>query len=193
MPNCDMHDPILEVVTGCMFSGKTEEVIRRVRRLQYASSRADWTTSYLAVIPKMKGRGKRSIQKALPGVIKVARARPEDILSILTPTHRIVVVDEAQFFAPCLVEVVQNLVRAKHRRVIVSGLNLDYLGRPWETMAPIICAAEDLHLCYAVCARCDKNRAVRSQRLDASRELVYANNSERYEARCLRCFEPPIV
>lgn len=190
MPNCDMHDPILEVVTGCMFSGKTEEVVRRVNRLRFSSNLDDWARLYLAVIPKQKGRRKRSIQKALRGVKKIQK--PEEIFKLLAPEHRVVVIDEAQFFPPHLIEVVKHLVCVEHRRVIVSGLNLDYRGRPWETMSPIICAAEDIHLCFAVCARCGKNRAVRSQRLDTSRELVYSTDNERYIACCIQCFKPPI-
>jgi len=191
MSNGNMHEPILEVIIGCMFSGKTEELARRIRRLQHASKLEDWTQSYLVAVPKTAARLDRGIGKLLKkrGVHRLND--PAEIFEILMPEQRVVAFDEAQFFSPNLIEVAERLVRVEQRRVIISGLNVDFMARPWETMTPIICRAEDIYLCLAVCAACGKNRAVRSQRLSFSTNLNDSGKKERYEARCLACFEPP--
>lgn len=184
-----MQEPILEVIYGCMFSGKTEELIRRIHRLQFGSQLPDWTRSFLIIIPKTDSRKTRNIEKILKKRVR-RLSDPSKVFEILEPEQKVVAFDEAQFFPQHLIEVVEKLVK-KGRRVIVSGLNLDFRGKPWPTMVPIICGAEDSYLCVAVCARCGKNRAVRSQRLIKDGRIVLIGDKEAYEARCLSCFEPP--
>ncbi|MFA4846403.1 MAG: thymidine kinase [Patescibacteria group bacterium] len=187
-----MQEPILEVITGCMFSGKTEELIRRLRRLEHGSRLEDWTEAFLVILPTTKRREERNIKKIFRQRVHQI-SDPEEVFDLLSPTQRVVAFDEAHFLSESLADVVEKLVKSG-RRVIVSGLNVTYTGDPWPTMARILCKAEDIYLCVAVCAKCGKNRAVRSLRLVTSRELILIGDKDEkteYEPRCLACFEPP--
>lgn len=174
----------IEVIVGCMFSGKTEELIRRIRRAQIARQRvaifkpqvdtrfsADHIVSHSDV--KLQSR---SVTNA------------EEILD-LAGSARVVGIDEGQFFDASLVAVAERLAN-EGRRVIVAGLDQDFRGRPFEPMPQLLAVAEYITKTLAICVLCG-NPADRTQRIAPSDERVFVGAKEAYEARCRRCFVPP--
>jgi thymidine kinase len=174
----------IEVICGSMFSGKSEELIRRLRRARIARQRV------LAFKPAIDDRydeddivshDARRIES-----LRVSSAR--EILDAVDDTVEVVGIDEAQFFDCDLVDVCEELADAG-RRVIVAGLDQDYLGRPFEPIPQLLAVAEYITKTLAVCMRCGRP-ANRTQRIIASDERVVVGAGEVYEARCRRCFRP---
>ena len=174
----------IEVVTGSMFSGKSEELIRRLRRAQIAKQRVQifhpsldtrYATDHVVSHSDMR----------MPSVGVAGSA---EILARLQSDTEVVGIDEGQFFDAGIVEVV-NALADRGVRVIVAGLDQDYLGRPFEPMPQLIAIAEYVHKTLAICVRCGAP-ANRTQRLGAETDRVVVGGAEEYEARCRRCFEP---
>lgn len=173
----------IEVVTGCMFSGKTEELIRRLRRAQYARQdvivfKPDIDRRYADfAIGSHAGRTLRSVNVVSASEI---------------PRHvgaaRVVGVDEAQFFGDDLVEVCETLAR-QGRRVVVAGLDTDYLGQPFGPMPRLLAKAEYIDKYLAICVICGAP-ANRSQRIVNRGPQVLVGAHDAYEARCRRCWDP---
>jgi thymidine kinase len=177
----------IEVITGSMFSGKSEELIRRVRRVQIARQRVQlfkprvddrYDTEHIVSHSEMK----------LPSC-PVRSAR--EILERVEPETEVVAIDEGQFFDGTLVDVV-NTLADRGLRVIVAGLDQDYLGRPFEPMPQLLAIAEYVDKTLAICVRCGAP-ANRSQRTVAATDRVVVGGAHEYEARCRRCFEPGAV
>jgi thymidine kinase len=175
----------IEVICGSMFSGKSEELIRRLRRAQIARQRVQ------TFKPKIDARFSdahivsHSDQKIASDSVASAR----EILDRTDPRTEVVGIDEAQFFDSDLVEVCNKLANMG-KRVIVAGLDQDYAGRPFEPMPQLLCVAEYITKTLAICVRCG-NPANHTQRLIDSGERVVVGAGDIYEARCRRCFEPP--
>lgn len=174
----------IEVIVGSMFSGKTEELIRRIRRAMIARQPT------ILFKPKMDTRYAEEFvvshdQMRLPS-IPVEKA--EEMIE-LAKDALVVGIDEAQFFSGDLVRVC-NTLAASGKRVVVAGLDQDYRGRPFEPMPTLIASAEYVTKHLAICAKCG-NPAHYNQRLVQSAETVLLGASDSYEARCRRCFEPP--
>jgi thymidine kinase len=173
----------VEVVTGSMFSGKSEELIRRVRRAQIARQRVQLFK------PRVDDRYaedeivSHSDMKMPSQTVSTAR----EILDLLDDRTEVVAVDEAQFFDTSLVGVVDGLAN-RGLRVIVAGLDQDYTGRPFDPMPQLLAVAEYVDKMLAICMRCGAP-ANRSQRLVESRDVVVVGGSKQYEARCRRCFQ----
>jgi thymidine kinase len=173
----------LEVVTGSMFSGKSEELIRRVRRAQIARQRVQLFK------PRVDDRYaedeivSHSDMKMPSQTVATAR----EILERLDDRTEVVAVDEAQFFDGSLVGVVEGLAN-RGLRVIVAGLDQDYTGRPFDPMPQLLAVAEYVDKMLAICMRCGAP-ANRSQRLVESRDVVVVGGAKQYEARCRRCFQ----
>jgi thymidine kinase len=172
------------VITGSMFSGKSEELIRRVRRAQIARQKVQLFK------PRLDARFSRDeivshSEMKMPSQV-VERAR--DILGLVEPDTEVVGIDEGQFFDPSLVEVADALA-SRGMRVIVAGLDQDYRGRPFEPMPQLMAVAEYVDKTLAVCMRCGAP-ANRSQRLVAAEDRVVVGGAGQYEARCRRCFNP---
>jgi thymidine kinase len=173
----------VEVVTGSMFSGKSEELIRRVRRAQIARQRVQLFK------PRVDDRYaedeivSHSDMKMPSQTVTTAR----EILDLLDDRTEVVAVDEAQFFDGSLVGVVDGLAN-RGLRVIVAGLDQDYTGRPFDPMPQLLAVAEYVDKMLAICMRCGAP-ANRSQRLVESRDVVVVGGSKQYEARCRRCFQ----
>src|SRR5574341_1552262 len=161
MPNAPRASGWLEVITGSMFSGKSEELIRRVRRAQIA---------------------RQKVQLFKPRLD--ARYSDAEIVS----HSEMVAIDEGQFFVPSIVEVADTLAN-RGLRVIVAGLDQDYRGRPFEPMPQLMAIAEHVDKTLAVCVRCGAP-ANRSQRLVPTQDRVVVGGAGQYEARCRRCFNP---
>jgi thymidine kinase len=173
----------VEVVTGSMFSGKSEELIRRVRRAQIARQRVQLFK------PRVDDRYaedeivSHSDMKMPSQTVSTAR----EILDLLDDRTEVVAVDEAQFFDTSLVGIVDGLAN-RGLRVIVAGLDQDYTGRPFDPMPQLLAVAEYVDKMLAICMRCGAP-ANRSQRLVESRDVVVVGGSKQYEARCRRCFQ----
>jgi thymidine kinase len=171
----------VEVITGSMFSGKSEELIRRLRRAQIARQRVQ------IFKPRIDARYAReeivshSDMKMPSEVVESA----EQILERTDAETEVVGIDEGQFFSPALVGVV-NALADRGVRVIVAGLDQDYLGRPWEPMPQLLAVAEYVDKALAICIQCGAP-ASRTQRLDESADRVVVGGAERYEARCRHC------
>ena len=172
----------IEVIVGSMFSGKTEELIRRLRRAQIAKQRIQ------VFKPKIDNRysndsiASHSEQRTKSVPVGTAK----EILSLVNDATRVVGIDEGQFFDPSLVEVCQKLAD-RGIRVIVSGLDTDWQGRPFEPMPQLMAVAEIVLKSNAICVVCG-GLASRTQRLSNSKARVQVGAAGMYEARCRGCF-----
>lgn len=176
----------VEVVCGSMFSGKTEELLRRLKRARIARQRV------ALFKPALDTR-----YHDTDVVSHDATAMPSEVVHTADPilllagSADVVGVDEAQFFGPELVDVVGALAR-EGRRVIVAGLDQDFLGQPFEPVPQLMAIAEHVTKLHAVCVRCGAP-ANHSQRIVAGGGRVLVGESEAYEPRCRRCFVPEAV
>lgn len=177
----------VEVVCGSMFSGKTEELIRRLRRALLGRQRVQ---VFKPAIDNRYHDTKIVSHSALALEAEVVE-NAQQLLSLVRADSEVVGVDEAQFFGPELVQVVQQLAD-RGVRVILAGLDQDYLGRPFEPVPQLMAIAEDVTKCHAVCTVCG-GAANRSQRVvDSSHSgRIQVGAAEAYEARCRQCFEDP--
>jgi thymidine kinase len=174
----------IEVVCGCMFSGKTEELIRRLRRAQIAKQK-------VAIFkPRIDKRysAEHIVSHSDQSLVSTVVDDASDILK-LAADAQVVGVDEGQFFKPNLVEVCETLAN-KGKRVIVAGLDQDYRGKPFEPMPQLLAIAEYITKTLAICVVCG-NPADRTQRTTSSSERVVVGAKDMYEARCRRCHRIP--
>ena len=179
------HTGWIEVVTGSMFSGKSEELIRRVRRAQIARQKVQLFKPQIDARYSTAEIVSHSEMKMPSQVVRGAR----EILDRVDPETQVVAIDEGQFFDSGLVEVCNRLANLG-KRVIVAGLDTDYRGKPFGPMSELMAAAEYVTKQLAICMRCGEP-ANFNQRLTASRDQIVDGAQGTYEARCRRCFEPP--
>jgi thymidine kinase len=174
----------IEVVAGCMFSGKTEELIRRLRRAQIARQKV------LIFKPKIDNRYSvnQIVSHSEQSLISTVIDDACEILP-LAKEAQVVGIDEGQFFGPNLVEICEQLANSG-KRVIVAGLDQDYRGKPFEPMPQLMAVAEYVTKTLAICMVCG-NPADRTQRTTDSSERVVVGAKGAYEARCRHCYEPP--
>lgn len=174
----------IEVICGSMFSGKTEELIRRLRRVQIAKQN-------LAIFkPKLDTRYSSEHivshnQLKMPSFIVGAS---HEILP-LAADAAVIGIDEAQFFDDDLVEVCKRLA-AQKKRVVVAGLDTDYRGVPFGPMPALMCEADYLDKFLAICVRCG-NPASYTQRISSDKQRIVLGETDIYEARCRNCYEKP--
>jgi thymidine kinase len=173
----------IELVCGPMFSGKTEELIRRLRRAQIARQRV---SIFKPVIDK-RYSDEHIVSHSRQQIESVLVERPRDILDKAYESQ-VLGIDEAQFFDETIVEVCRRLARSG-KRVIVAGLDKDFRGLPFGPMPLLITEAEYVMKVLSICVRCG-NPANFTQRLSADREQVVVGETDKYEARCRNCFEP---
>jgi thymidine kinase len=179
----------LTVITGSMFSGKTEELIRRLRRSLYARR------SVQVFKHALDNRSELTEIRTHNGVLHeaVAASTSEELLERVEPTTDVVAIEEAQFFDEGIVAVCRHLADSGHE-VIVAGLDMDFRGRPFGPMPPLLAEADEVVKLRAICARCGRD-ASRSQRLidghpaPASAPTILIGAQESYEARCRHCHE----
>src|SRR5262245_6061922 len=174
----------IEVITGSMFSGKSEELIRRLRRAQIARQKVQIFKPAIDLRYSDQQIVSHSEMKISSQAVKAAN----EILAAVEIDTNVVGIDEGQFFDHDLVRVA-NILADQGKRVIVAGLDMDYLGRPFEPMPLLLAIAEDITKTRAICVRCG-SPATYTQRLIASRERVVVGAAESYEARCRGCFDP---
>ncbi len=178
------HTGWIEVIAGCMFSGKTEDLIRRMRRAQIARQP-------VAIFkPKIDNRysADHIVSHSELKLESTVVENSSDILR-LAADAQVVGIDEAQFFDLGLIEVAEQLANAG-KRVIIAGLDQDYRGKPFEPMPQLLAIAEYITKTLAICVVCG-NPADRTQRTTAASERVLVGAKDSYEARCRKCFVPP--
>ena len=181
-----------EIITGPMSCGKTEELLRRVKRCIIAQKKVK------VISPELDTRAKGDYIESRNGLwldaITVKNAR--EILNTISPEDEVIAIDEIQFFDNDIVTVVKKLVE-HGKRVIASGLDLDFKGEPFGSMPELLCFADRVDKLTAVCMKCGSDHATRTQRLingfpaDKSSPLIMIGGDETYEARCLNCYELP--
>jgi thymidine kinase len=174
----------IEVITGGMFSGKSEELVRRLRRALIARQRVQVfkpVTDHRDDPGRLVTRDNREL-----GAQSVGDSA--ELRRSLLPDVEVVGIDEAQFFDHGLVGVVTELAD-RGRRVVVAGLDQDYLRRPFGPMPAILALAEYVDKMHAVCVHCG-GAAHYSQRIAGGSDQVQVGDLEAYEARCRRCYTP---
>ncbi len=178
------HSGRVEVICGSMFSGKTEELIRRVRRATIARQMVQVFKPAIDsryMLQRVTSHNGQDFE-----AIPVAEARA--ILDLLQPSTTVVAIDEAQFFDAAIVTVVDQLA-ARGIRVILAGLDTDFRGEPFGAMPDLLCRADDVIKLHAICMVCGEE-ATRTQRLVNGQPANYhdpvimVGASEAYEARC---------
>ena len=179
----------LTVITGSMFSGKTEELIRRLRRTLYACR------SVQVFKHALETRPERTEIRSHSGVLHeaVAVTTSDELLEEVEESTDVVAVEEAQFFDGGIVSVCRRLADSGYE-VIVAGLDMDFRGRPFGPMPLLLAEAEEVVKLRAICARCGRD-ASRSQRMidgeaaPTTAPTILVGAEESYEARCRRCHE----
>ena len=176
----------IEVICGPMFSGKSEELIRRLRRARIARKRVQ------VFKPAIDDR--YSVDEIVSHGDQRMKSDPvngaAEILQKLDWRTQVVGIDESNFFGADLVDIASQLADSG-KQVIIAGLDTDYLGRPFSPMPELLCLAESITKTLAICIRCG-NPAKHTQRLVESNDLIVVGASGMYEARCRRCFEPGV-
>ncbi|NCS88435.1 MAG: thymidine kinase [Ignavibacteria bacterium CG2_30_36_16] len=174
----------IEVIAGCMFSGKTEELIRRLRRATIAKQNVkifkpaiDLRFSENSIV----SHNEQSLPSVLIKDIKEVFEHSKDA--------HVIGIDEAQFFSSDIIEVCNKLAN-EGKRVIVAGLDQDYKGIPFEPMPQLLAVAEYITKTLAICVECG-NPADKTQRKTTSSERVIVGAADIYEARCRRCHYIP--
>ncbi len=174
----------VEVIAGSMFSGKSEELIRRLRRAQIAKQKVQ---IFKPVIDE-RYSSEHIVSHSEMKIESETVGSANEILVAVDLDTDVVGIDEGQFFDHDLVRVVNRLAD-QGKRVIIAGLDMDYLGRPFEPMPLLLAIAEDVTKTRAICVCCGSPAAY-TQRLIASRERVVVGAANAYEARCRGCFDP---
>ncbi len=182
----------IEVICGVMFSGKSEELIRRVRRALIAKRRVQVFKSHLderyAGLYHVSSHDGHTVEA-------VPIDAPEQIQRLLLDDTQVVPIDEAQFLPASIVELATGLA-ASGRRVIMAGTDTDFRGEPFGCMPQLLAVAEQVDKLHAICVICG-NPASRNQRLIAGRPARYdsptimVGSNESYEARCRSCHSVP--
>lgn len=171
----------IEVITGPMFSGKSEEVIRRVRILQYAS------TNILILKPLVDSRGDKSKITSRNGTFVSTKliSNVNEIDDLLNKNHEVLIIDEVQFLHGDVADYC-NRKANEGLQIIVSGLDQDYKGIPFGPIPKLLSLAEFVTKLTAICLEC-KNSATMTYRKSKSGSIVQIGDFESYEARCRLC------
>jgi len=181
----------IEVIAGCMFSGKSEELIRRVKRARIARQKVQ------VFKPALDSRYSVSHVVSHDGgsTMAINLEHPEDIFCYVDSETQVVAIDEAQFLSPELLDVCQELAN-RGIRVIVAGLDMDFRGEPFGCMPQLLAVAEKVDKLQAICMVCG-GPASRTQRVIDGKPASYDDPvvllgaAEKYEARCRSCHEVP--
>ena len=181
------HTPVnsgwIEVITGSMFSGKTEELIRRMRRAEIAKQKI------VLFKPSIDERYSTDfVVSHDKRVIEAVSVEDAKQIEVLSKSYDVIGIDEAQFFGSELVDVCERLADGG-KRVIVSGLDQDFQGKPFEPIPQLLAVAEFITKNLAICMVCG-NPANRNQRMSSEQDRVMIGGKDTYEARCRTCFKP---
>jgi thymidine kinase len=174
----------IEVICGCMFSGKTEELIRRLRRAQIAKQK-------VAVFkPRIDNRynTEHIISHSEQSLVAQVVENANEILQFIGDAQ-VIGIDEGQFFKGDLVDICEEMAN-QGKRIIVAGLDQDYRGKPFEPIPQLLAIAEYITKTLAICVICG-NPADKTQRKSEQHERVLVGAKDLYEARCRSCYLPP--
>ena len=171
----------IEVICGSMFSGKTEELIRRMKRAQFARQKVEIYKPCIDVIYSED----EVVSHDSHSIPSTPIDSPASML-LLSSDVEVVGIDEAQFFDETIVDVVQTLAN-RGIRVIIAGLDTDFMGTPFGPMPALMAVAEDIQKVHAICVKCG-SPANHSHRLVASDELVVLGEKDEYEPLCRHCY-----
>ena len=181
---------MFELITGPMSCGKTEELLRRLRRAIVAGKKVKVfspsidTRTFDECIESRIGNCQQAI--------KVGHSL--EILNYVLSSDEVIAIDELQFFDQKILSVIQELVKSG-KKVIGAGLDLDFKGEPFGYMADLLCYADKIDKLTAICMQCGSEYGCRTQRLidgkpaDISSPLIMVGGDEKYEARCVNCYE----
>lgn len=183
-----------ELITGPMSCGKTEELLRRIRRSIIAKRKVK------VISPDVDTRAKGDYIESRNGLwldaIKVKHSI--QIMSVVKPEDEVIAIDELQFFDENIVKVISKLMD-EGKKVIGTGLELDFKAEPFGSMPELMCIATKVDKLHAVCMKCGSEHATRTQRLidgkpaDKNSPLIMIGGDETYEARCIKCYELPDI
>ncbi|MEZ5069809.1 MAG: thymidine kinase [Bacteroidales bacterium] len=171
----------IEVITGSMFSGKTEELIRRLKRARFARQKVE--------IFKPRIEVRYSVEEVVSHDENAILSTPVDTAAnilLLASDVQVVGIDEAQFFDDGLVEVCRKLAN-RGVRVVVAGLDMDFRGKPFGPMPQLMCTAEYVTKVHAICVKCG-DLAQYTHRLSGSEKLIELGETDLYEPLCRSCF-----
>ncbi len=171
----------IEVICGSMFSGKTEELIRRMKRAQFAKLKVEIYKPCIDV----RYSEDEVVSHDSHSIPSTPIDSPASML-LLSSDVDVVGIDEAQFFDDSLVEVVQALAN-RGIRVIIAGLDTDFMGKPFGPMPALMAVAEDIQKVHAICVKCG-SPAQHSHRLSKNDQLVVLGETDIYEPLCRHCF-----
>lgn len=171
----------IEVVCGSMFSGKTEELIRRMKRAQFAKQKVEIFKPAIDV-----RYSEQDVVSHDHNVIQSTPVENSQNILLLSEEIDVVGIDEAQFFDMGIVDVCSQLA-ARGIRVIVAGLDMDFRGEPFGPMPALMAIAEDVYKTHAICVRCG-DLAYVSHRLISSEKRVLLGETESYEPLCRNCY-----
>ncbi len=187
-----MNGYSFELITGPMSCGKTEELLRRIRRCVIAKKKIK------VFSPKIDTRSNGDYIESRNGLwtdaIKIEHSI--QIMSNVKPEDEVIAIDELQFFDSNIVKVISTLMK-EGKKVIGTGLELDFKSEPFGAMPQLMCIATKIDKLQAVCMKCGCEHATRTQRLingepaDKSSPLIMIGGDETYEARCVKCYELP--
>jgi thymidine kinase len=177
----------IEVVCGPMFSGKSEELIRRLRRAEIARQRVQ----IFKPIIDQRYSSDHIVSHDDSRIHSDAVSTAAEVEAKLDVRTEVIGIDEAQFLGEALVDLVVRWADMG-KRIIIAGLDTDYLGRPFHPMPELLAVADEITKTLAICMQCG-NPAKHTQRLIASEDLIVVGAAGMYEARCRRCFEPNLA
>lgn len=181
-----------EIITGPMSCGKTEELLRRIRRAIIAKKKVK------VISPEIDTRAQGDYIESRNGLwldaqkVKCAH----DILKVVSEEDEVIAIDELQFFDEQIVDVIAKLMKSG-KKVIGTGLDLDFKAEPFGYMPELLALADKVDKLTAICMKCGSEYGVRTQRLvngepaDKNSPLIMIGGDETYEARCLDCYELP--
>jgi thymidine kinase len=172
----------IEIVCGSMFSGKTEELLRRVKRAQIAGQniaifKPEIDTRYSDI---------EVVSHDANNISAISVSNPEEILKMAS-LAKVVAIDEVQFFDQRVIDVCNKLA-SSGKRVIVAGLDMDYLGKPFEPMPQLLAVAEYITKVHAICMSCGQLASF-SHRISLDEEQVVLGEKDKYEPLCRVCFD----
>ena len=182
-----------ELITGPMSCGKTEELLRRIRRCIIAKKKV------VVISPDVDTRAGGDYIESRNGLwLDAIKVKHSIQIMSAVKDAQIVAIDELQFFDSNIVQVISKLM-SEGKKVIGTGLELDFKAEPFGSMPELMCIATKVDKLHAVCMKCGCEEATRTQRLidgkpaDKSSPLIMIGGDETYEARCIKCYELPDV
>jgi thymidine kinase len=188
-----MEGYCFELITGPMSCGKTEELLRRIRRCIIAKKKV------VVISPDVDTRAGGDYIESRNGLwLDAVKVKHSIQIMSAVKDAQIVAIDELQFFDSNIVQVISKLM-SEGKKVIGTGLELDFKAEPFGSMPELMCIATKVDKLHAVCMKCGCEEATRTQRLidgkpaDKNSPLIMIGGDETYEARCIKCYELPDV